>query len=177
MEITVDLLCELFRYRWSAPILAELGRSRGCKYVTLNHRLGVADGPLRQALDWQIGRGWVVRNPGYGHPSRPEYVLTEEGAILAPRCGATIALLDSIDAGRAGLNRWTVPLVYTLSAGASRFGEIRPALCGISPRALSQSLREVMDADLASRHVAADIPVLVTYALTGTGDRLAGIWV
>ena len=176
MEIDINLLCELFRYRWDAPILAELRRSEGCKYVTLRHRLSVADVPMRQALDFLILKGWVMRNPGYGHPSRPEYVLTDSGTLLADRCDATLQALNQLGVEQIGLNRWTMPVLFQLAAGPSKFSELRNRTCSISPRALTQSLRELVDHDLVARIVAAEMPVVITYSLTAGGERLAGIW-
>lgn len=176
MIITVQLLCELFRYRWNIPILAELAASEGCKYVTLSHRLTVADGPLRQSLDFLIANEWVTRNPGYGHPSRPEYILTESGREIAGQCRATLELLDALAQTRIGLNRWTVPLLVSLAGGRHRFGELCGELDGITPRALANSLRETIEAGLAERRVTSEMPVAVSYHLTTTGARMTRIW-
>jgi DNA-binding HxlR family transcriptional regulator len=176
LEITVKLLDELFRYRWTAPILAELWSSQGCKYVTLRHRLGVADCPLRQALDAAIAGGLVIRNPGYGHPSRPEYLVVEGAEPIARRCGATVEALERLGVLRIGLNRWSMPVLFRLSRGADRFGEIRAGDAPISPRALARALRDLIDAGLVARSVSAAIPVCVEYRLSEQGRWLAAIW-
>ena len=175
LEITVELLCRLFRYRWSAPILAELRRSDGCKYVTLRHRVGAADGSLRQSLDWLIENEWATRNPGYGHPSRPEYILTEAGQPLAARCDATVCTLSELGALQIGLNKWTLPVLHQIASGATRFAELRRAVPAVTPRALAQTLREIVEAGLVIRSVTAGIPVAITYRLSGTGQRLTEI--
>jgi DNA-binding HxlR family transcriptional regulator len=176
LKITVSLLGELFRYRWNVPVLAELRRSEGSKYVTLMHRLAVSDGPLRQTLDHLTAQGWVQRNPGYGHPSRPEYILTDDARPLADRCDLTLQVLGEVDAARVGLNRWTVTILYRLATGATRFGDLRSEGPSISPRALTQALREMMECDLVTRHVSDEMPVTITYALTDAGRQVAGVW-
>ena len=79
-------LAELFHRRWAVPILAELHRDRGAKFVTLAYRLSASQTAVRQTLDELIQRGFVRRNSGYGHPLRPEYLLTSRGDRLAPEC-------------------------------------------------------------------------------------------
>jgi len=176
VEIDINLLCELFRYRWDAPILAELRRSEGCKYVTLRHRLSVADVPMRQALDFLILKGWVMRNPGYGHPSRPEYVLTDSGALLADRCDATLQALNRLGVEQIGLNRWSLPILCQLTFGPARFSELQRSISTVSPRSLTQSLRSLIDHGLAARSVSVDMPVVVAYSLTDDGHNIASIW-
>ena len=176
MEITVELLTLLFQYRWCAPALAEVRRSNGCKYVTLRHRLGAADGPLRASLDALLGCGWLMRNPGYGHPSRPEYLVTEQGAYLAERCEATILRLQAMHAMQVGLNRWTIPTLFVLAQRPLRFTDLRAAVRPITPRALTQTLRDLITADMAVRTVTPDIPVAVEYAVTASGRTITDIW-
>ena len=66
----------LLHHRWAVPILAVLHREKGAKFVTLGSRLGVSRDSLRRSLDRLTQQRLVRRNPGYGHPMRPEYVLT-----------------------------------------------------------------------------------------------------
>src|SRR4249919_2574906 len=55
----------LFHFRWSLPVLAELHRNGGAKFVTLSQRLGVGRETLRRTLDSLVDAGLVARNPGY----------------------------------------------------------------------------------------------------------------
>ncbi len=72
----MSTLVALFHNRWSVPILAELHRQRGSRFVTLARTLGMSRESLRRTLAALIESGLVGRNPGYGHPLRPEYVLS-----------------------------------------------------------------------------------------------------
>jgi DNA-binding HxlR family transcriptional regulator len=103
-------------------------------------------------------------------------VLTETGALLAVRCASTVQTLHDLGVEQIGLNRWTMPILYQLSRGPEKFGEMRKHVCSISPRALTRSLRELVDHDLAARIVAPDMPVVITYSVTGRGERLASSW-
>ena len=81
----IDRLTALFRRRWACPVIAELHRSDGAKFVTLVNRLGSNPAAMRTTLDDLLELGWIRRNPGYGHPMRPEYLLTAHGERIAAR--------------------------------------------------------------------------------------------
>jgi DNA-binding HxlR family transcriptional regulator len=162
---------ELTRYRWCVPVMAELLRSEGSKFVTLVRRLGASDKAIRQALDYLIDCGWVVRNPGYGHPWRPEYILTSEGARIAEQCSAILSSLGP--ASNVALERWALPLLLCLADGPLRHAALRRAATPITPRALTLSLAELIDAGLVTRTVKSTTPPSVEYALTDAGHRIA----
>src|SRR5215213_11761735 len=82
-------LIALFHHRWAPPALAELARRDGVRFVELQNRLGVGRESLRRALDALLELGYARRNPGYGHPLRPEYLVTEPGAAAVRRARAS----------------------------------------------------------------------------------------
>ena len=75
-----ERLAQLFHHRWAVPVLAELHRTSGSRFVTLHRRLGIGRESLRRTLASLAEQDLVARNPGYGHPLRPEYVLTPNRA-------------------------------------------------------------------------------------------------
>ena len=170
--MSIRKLIELFHHRWAAPILAELERQRGARLVVLVNRLGAPRDTVRRTLDTLVEAGLVQRNPGYGHPLRPEYVLTPEGEPVARRC---VRLLDAIG-GRAdlGLKKWSMPVLVALG-GATRFSELRAALPGVTPRALAIALKDLQAAGLATREVLAAYPPSTAYRLTDEGHRVRRI--
>jgi len=160
----------LFHFRWSLPVLAELHRSGGAKFVTLAHRLGVGRETLRRTLDALVESGLVGRNPGYGHPLRPEYVLTARGRRVGPGAARLVELLRAEGLEDVGLKKWSLPVVLEL-ASARRFAELRAAL-RVSPRALTLALKELARAGLVERRVHDGFPPSTTYRLTGRARRL-----
>lgn len=164
-------LPRLFHRRWAAPILAELDRCNGCKLVWLTHRLGAARQPVRDALDALIAMRLVEPNPGYGHPLRPEYILTPVGAGVAPAAAALVAALERAEALDVGLRKWAVPTIAAVRAGAHRFTQLAGVLPSATDRALAQTLRALVARQLLSRTRATDERVL--YRCTPAGRAIA----
>lgn len=68
--------------------------------------------------------------------------------------------------------RWTLLIVELLLQRPARYCELRQALPRISERVLSERLRELVGAGLATREVDPGPPLAATYALTARGRRL-----
>ena len=71
--------------------------------------------------------------------------------------------------------RWQLSIIYAALAGAQRFNEFAQAVAGISPRMLSERLRDLEAAGLVQRTVLPTSPPTVEYRLTERGRRLAPI--
>ncbi|MEL7472318.1 MAG: winged helix-turn-helix transcriptional regulator [Planctomycetota bacterium] len=166
-----ERLIDLFHRRWNVPVLAELHRGSGAKLATLVHRLGQR-ASVRAAIDFLIAHGLARRNPGYGHPLRPEFVLTPAGDRIGPAVVALVDEIDRIDAGEVAYRKWSMPTLAAIAGGAERFGEIRHALPGVTDRALSLALKDLSEAGLTRRVVDEGQPVVVSYELTNRGKRL-----
>jgi len=169
----VSTVVSLCHRRWAVPLLAELGRDGGAKLVTLQSRLGVGREALRQTLPSLIDQGWLARNPGYGHPMRPEYVLTARGAAVAPACRRLWDALKRAGLERAALYKWTLPVLLALHEGDDRFHALKARLPAITPRALAAALRKLQEVGLAERSVTEGYPPQTCYRLTPRGRRLA----
>ena len=65
--------------------------------------------------------------------------------------------------------KWTLLIIRDLLGGTRRFGELRASLDGISPKTLTDRLRELADDGLITRTMYAEIPPRVEYALTDRG--------
>ena len=168
-------IVRLFHHRWAAPVLAELHRSKGSRFVTLSNRLGLGRDSLRRTLAALIDAGLVMKNPGYGHPLRPEYVLTERGRTVAPGCARLISALERLDANDVGLKKWSMPAVLALADGECRFSELRKRLPEVTPRALTLALKDLGAAELVERRVTGDYPPGTVYRLRGRAQPLARI--
>jgi DNA-binding HxlR family transcriptional regulator len=172
---SANRLITLFHRRWATPVLAELHRLDGAKFVTLSRRLGASPLAIRQTLDDLIRNGWVRRNPGYGHPLRPEYVLTLRGDRIAPACGLLNDALTALNLRAVGLKKWSMPVVYAVTGGARRFTDLAEQLAGITDRALALSLKDLTHADLIERNLIESFPPASAYAPTSTGASFAPI--
>ena len=171
----MSTLVALFHNRWSVPILAELHRQRGSRFVTLSRTLGLSRESLRRTLTALIDGGLVGRNPGYGHPLRPEYVLTTSGERIAAACRPLVERLRRSGLEEVGLKKWSMPVVFVLGDGPLRFSELRDALDGISPRALALALKDLEASGLVDRRVTDDYPPATVYRLTRSGRPLVAL--
>ena len=71
--------------------------------------------------------------------------------------------------------RWQLSIIYAALTGALRFNEFADAVAGISPRMLSERLRDLEAAGLVERTVLPTSPPTVEYRLTDKGRKLAPI--
>jgi DNA-binding HxlR family transcriptional regulator len=71
--------------------------------------------------------------------------------------------------------RWQLSIIYAAITGALRFNEFADAVAGISPRMLSERLRDLESAGLVERTVLPTSPPTVEYRLTPRGRRLGPV--
>jgi DNA-binding HxlR family transcriptional regulator len=161
---------DVFHFRWSLPVLAELHRGGGAKFVTLVGSLGVGRETLRRTLDALLESGLVERNPGYGHPLRPEYRLSARGRRVGRAASLLVEALRGEGLEDVALKKWSLPVLLELGS-ERRFAELRVAL-GASPRALALALKDLGRAGLVERRVTDSFPPSTTYRLTGPARRL-----
>jgi len=166
----VSTLVELCHHRWTLPVLAEIERTRGSRFATLGGRLGVSGESLRRTLAWLVDADLVTRNPGYGHPLRPEYVFTRRGARLGPHAQRLVEALSGHE--DVGLKKWSLPVLSELDE-PRRFSELRAALPDATPRALALALKDLQAAGLVQRTVLDDYPPSAVYEATRAARRIA----
>lgn len=135
---------------WCLGILASLDAGTPGRQAPLLEATGAGRGALAQSLAHLIELGLLERNPGHGHPLRPEFRLTPEGRRIAAM--ATAIRKAERDAEGAALIRrsWTVPIL-AVCREPRFFGEIRAELAPITDRALSQSLKRLVSARWVDR--------------------------
>src|ERR1700730_8013840 len=71
--------------------------------------------------------------------------------------------------------RWQLSILYAALSGALRFNEFAEAVAGISPRMLSERLRDLEAAGLVQRTVIPSSPPTAGYRLPSGGRRLGPI--
>lgn len=69
-------------------------------------------------------------------------------------------------------DKWTVVVLYGLSQGPVRHGELIEMIGGISRKMLTQTLRRLESHGLVCRHAYAEVPPRVEYELTPLGSTL-----
>ncbi len=169
----IDLLVKISARAWAMPILALLHRGTPGRQASLLAATGAGRTAFTPSLHHLIDLGLLERNPGHGHPLRPEYRLTPDGHTAA----AMAHRLDTALPGAAQtplLRRaWTLPIL-AVSRQPRHFSDIKSALGPITDRALSQSLRQLQGAQWITRAVdPAATPLRARYGATGTGLRIS----
>lgn len=83
-----------------------------------------------------------------------------------PQCGLDVAF--AVVGGK-----WKPLILYHLSPGPQRFGDLKRLVAGISEKVLIQQLRELAAAGVLTRHDYQRVPPMVDYTMTAFGMTLA----
>lgn len=74
------------------------------------------------------------------------------------------------------VGKWKpIILLYLMSEGTMRYGELKKALVGITPKMLTNQLRDLEEEGLISREVYREVPPKVEYSITEYGMTLKSI--
>jgi DNA-binding HxlR family transcriptional regulator len=165
----LERLSALVHHRWTLPILAELYRDDGCKFVTLVNRLSLSRDSLSRTLEHLQTLGLAVKNPGYGHPLRPEYVLTPSGQLIGSDALHLINALRDLGLTEVALKKWSLPVLLAVHVGFERFTALLEAFPALTSRGLSISLRDLETSGLLQREPGS------AYTLTPNGTRIAEV--
>lgn len=68
--------------------------------------------------------------------------------------------------------KWAFLVLRELFCGTKRFGELQRTVSGISPKALTDTLRHLEEQGVLERHAFPTVPVTVEYRLTPKGKDL-----
>jgi DNA-binding HxlR family transcriptional regulator len=164
----LEPLIALCHHRWSIPILAELHRDNGAKFVTLVQRLKISRDALSRTLEALIQLGLIKHNTGYGHPLRPEYILTPTGKQIGQNALELLHQIQQLEATNTALKKWTLPILHAIHHGINRFSSLRETLPNISPRALTLTLQDLEQLAWLTRSEGG-------YELSANGKKLAEI--
>lgn len=83
-----------------------------------------------------------------------------------------LAVQDTLNAFQG---KWKMPIIGTLLFGKKRFKEIEREIRKITPRMLSQELKDLEVSGIVTRTVFNTMPVTVEYELTESGKQLYGV--
>lgn len=135
----INLLVNITSRAWALPILSQLHLGVAGRQAPLLAATGASRTAFAQSMDHLIGLGLLERNPGYGHPLRPEFRLTALG-VSAAALAHKIQNISSVEDRDLLRRSWTLPVLTSLYT-PSRFNDIKRIIPSISDRALSQSLK------------------------------------
>ncbi|GGA09110.1 winged helix-turn-helix transcriptional regulator [Neptunicoccus cionae] len=136
---------------WALSILANLHAGVAGRQATLLAATGASRTAFAQSMAHLVDNGLLERNPGHGHPLRPEFRLTRlgtEAAAIAYQVQRASSEADQ----RLLRKSWTLPVLTTLQT-PRRFNDIKRSLSVITDRALSQSLKLMEEKDWVQRSV------------------------
>jgi DNA-binding HxlR family transcriptional regulator len=170
----IALFVNITSRAWALPILSNLHEGVAARQAPLLAATGASRTAFAQSLDHLIKIGLVERNPGYGHPLRPEFRLTAQG--IAAAAIANKVQKVPMDEGQDLLRRsWTLPVLTSLHA-PSHFNQIKRNLQTITDRALSQSLKSMESRKWVCRSVdQAARPPRSIYRAVNTGEVISRI--
>ena len=145
-------LVKLTARAWALDILAAFHDGVPGRQAALIGHCGAGRTAFAQSLQHLMELELVERNPGHGHPLRPEFRLTAKGKTAAAMA-SRIKSATPQDAPAKLLRRaWTVP-VLVASQTPQHFSQIKSNLGQITDRALSQSLKTLRAHDWVHRSI------------------------
>jgi len=169
----INLLVKITSRAWSLNILELLHNGIAGRQATLLAATKAGRTAFTQSLNHLIGLGLLERNPGHGHPLRPEYRLTAEG-IRAAAIANSIKKAVPQPSEQILLRRaWTVP-VLAVSHQPRYFSDFKNELVSITDRALSHSLNQLHTQNWLQRNIDVEArPPRPRYQATNTGALIS----
>lgn len=170
----IKALVNITSRAWTLPILASLNDGIPGRQAPLLAATGASRTAFAQSMDHLISLGLLERNPGHGHPLRPEFRLTPLGKTAGQLASAVQRLSGEEDQDLLRRS-WTLPVITTLHR-PSQFTAIKRRLETISDRALSHSLQSMEDRCWVRRSVdEAARPPKPIYSVINTGAMICKI--
>jgi len=170
----IELFVNITSRAWALPILSSLHVGVAGRQATLLAATGASRSAFAQSMDHLIKIGLLERNPGYGHPLRPEFRLTrlgKEAAAIADK----VQRVSSEDDQSLLRKSWTLPVLTSLQT-PSHFNDIKRNLQTITDRALSQSLKSMEIREWVHRSVDEIArPPRSIYSAVNTGGTISRI--
>lgn len=170
----INLFVNITSRAWAMPILSQLSAGVPGRQAPLLTATGASRTAFAQSMEHLIDLGLVERNPGYGHPLRPEFRLTQVGVEVGKLATDIGDLIPADD--RALLRKsWTLPVLASLQR-PRHFGDIKRDLPSITDRALSQSLKSMEARAWVHRSVEADTrPPRSLYSAVNIGGQISRV--
>jgi DNA-binding HxlR family transcriptional regulator len=170
----IKLFVNVTSRAWSLSILSNLHSGVPGRQAALLSAIGASRTAFAQSMNHLIKIGLLERNPGHGHPLRPEFRLTQIG-IQAAEIASQIHDVSRIEDQDLLRRSWTLPILSSLQT-PRHFNEIKKKLITITDRALSQSLRSMEDRNWVHRSINSTArPPRSLYRAVNIGGKISEI--
>ncbi|WP_172299065.1 winged helix-turn-helix transcriptional regulator [Pseudoruegeria sp. HB172150] len=168
----IRILVKLTSRAWSLKILALMQQGVPGRQAPLLAAAGANRTGFAQSLQHLVDLGLLERNPGHGHPLRPEFRLTEKGTALAVTAQTIDALVPDTEGSDLLRRVWTVP-VLGVTTTPMYFSDIKRKLPSVTDRALSHSLMRLQEQSWMQREVNVEMhPPRPLYQAVDTGWQI-----
>ena len=148
----IELLVNLTSKAWSLKILALLHSGVPGRQAPLIAASNASRSSFASSLAHLVHLGLLEKNPGHGHPLRPEFRLTRTGITAAAMASRILEMVPDDDAFAIVRRSWVVPILAVTEA-PKRFSIIKSGLGAITDRALSKSLYVLEEQDWLKREI------------------------
>lgn len=170
----INLFVNITSRAWALPILAHLDAGIPGRQAPLLAAMGAGRTAFAQSMNHLITIGLIERNPGHGHPLRPEFRLTQMG-ISAAKLAGQISRVSNDEDQDLLRRSWTLPVLASLHT-PRHFIEIKRDLSSITDRALSQSLKSMEARRWVCRQIdEVSRPPRARYSAVSTGGILSEV--
>ncbi len=146
------MLVKLTSRAWSLKILALLHAGVPGRQAPLLAATHASRTSFASSLEHLVKLGLLERNPGHGHPLRPEFRLTPHGADVAETASRIVSAVPDETEFTLLRRSWTVPIL-AITDRPQRFSALKSNLTKITDRALSMSLHQLEACDWLQRDI------------------------
>lgn len=148
----IHSLVKLTSRAWSLNILTLLHSGVPGRQAPLLAATSASRTSFASSLEHLVQLGFLERNPGHGHPLRPEFRLTRTGIEAAEMASRIVGAVPDETESALLRRRWTVPIL-SLTDAPQRFSVLRSGLVTVSDRALSISLHQLEEREWLRRDI------------------------
>lgn len=165
-------LVNLCSRTWSLTALGLMARGVSARVSPLAAAADCGRTSMGASVEHLVQIGLLERNPGHGHPLRPEFRLTHEGENMAEWAAQLMGLFKSESDKMLLRNKWSLPLIRSLPE-EKRYSDLRRELVPVTDRALSNCLGALTEYAWVKRRVADNIsPPAVSYRTMPLGQKV-----
>lgn len=148
----INTLVKITSRAWSLKILALLHHGIPGRQAPLLSAAQASRTAFSASLFHLIGLGLLEKNPGHGHPLRPEFRLTVSGVEMAKVAAEIVSAASKPEENAILRKSWSLPIL-AVTKKPRHFIEIKSELPSVTDRALSQSLSLLHKQSWLSRNV------------------------